>query len=187
MSTDRSIHLDISLANLGARMGEDLGKRQGMPREPDEQARRQFEQALAGAGDAAARSADAGADAPRMPQPFELFARTHAHPQQARPRLEGLEQALEGLMVGEGGGGGRQVRMELKEDLLPGVTVTLQELEGHLQIDFFCALESSRLRLNEAAFDETAGMARRLRRDVLMRVQTDDEDDPRLYEVLAKA
>lgn len=90
---------------------------------------------------------------------------------------EPLGDALERLMVGEGRHG-QQVRMELKEEVLPGVSVALEENEGRLLVTFFCRDEESRCRLAEGLPHFATTLAERLRRDVRVRVQNDDEDDP---------
>ena len=96
-----------------------------------------------------------------------------------------LTTVIAGLYVGEGAHGGKQVRLDLKEDALPGVTVAIEEVGGRMQIDFTCSVEASRLRLNDAVPEVAPQVAGRLERDVLMRVQTDDEEDRRLFEVAA--
>lgn len=96
-----------------------------------------------------------------------------------------LTTVIAGLYVGEGAHGGKQVRLDLKEDALPGVTVAIEEVGGRMQIDFTCSVEASRLRLNEAVPEVAPQVAGRLERDVLMRVQTDDDEDRRLLEVAA--
>jgi hypothetical protein len=105
--------------------------------------------------------------------------------QQAPDLSHQIGSSIERLMVDDGHNGQRQVRMELKDELLPGVTVVIQELDGRLQVDFICSVESSRLRLNEAAPEQARSLAESLRRDVLLRVQTDDDEDPCLLETLA--
>lgn len=97
-----------------------------------------------------------------------------------------IGEAVERLMVGDGRNGNRQVRMDLKDDLLEGVSVTVQELDGRLQVDFACAVESSRLRLKSAAPGQARELASRLARDVLLRIHTGNESDEHLLEVAAQ-
>lgn len=96
-----------------------------------------------------------------------------------------LTTVVAGLYVGEGAHGGKQVRLDLKDEALPGVTVAIEEIAGRMQIDFTCSVETSRLRLNEAVPEVAPDLAGRLNREVLMRVQTDDEEDRCLLEVAA--
>ncbi len=130
-----------------------------------------------------------------LPSPLTLFGAPQATPvasvgntAEAQEELSSrLREVVAQLLVSEGRYGGRQVRMDLQEDTLPGVTVVIEEKEGRLQVDFLCRQEPSRLRLVAAAPDQAPQMAQFLRRDVLMRVQRDDEQDPRLFEVAATA
>lgn len=185
MSMRRTVDLNLSTPGYGAQGFEDgPGARSQQQARPDAQARQRFEQAMAdpaGAGPQAAGSA--------TPRPFALFG-SLAAPLPAPPAGPGLGEpmveGIERLMVGDGRSGNRQVRMELKDELLPGVSVVLQELEGRLQVDFICRNEDSRQRLNAAAQANARTLAERLRRPVLVRVQTDDEEDPCLQEALAQ-
>ncbi|MBW7899929.1 MAG: hypothetical protein H3C26_00500 [Rhodocyclaceae bacterium] len=185
MSIDRGVNLNLSLPEHGAR-GTDGGLGGSVPdgrSQPDAQARQRFEQAMA------APAAPKGTpDQPAAPQPFALFgslARA-AEPPAADDGLgERMAEGIARLMVGDGGSGNRQVRMELKDELLPGVSVVVQELEGRLQVDFICGNEDSRQRLDAALDANARTLAERLNRPVLLRVQTDDDEDPCLREALA--
>ncbi len=87
-----------------------------------------------------------------------------------------LQQAVTRLQVGEGTHGKQEVRFEIRPEVLPGVRVVLQETNGRVQVDFICSVDASRHVLSEIAQREASEMARRCRRDLLLRVQTDDED-----------
>ncbi|HSV47685.1 MAG TPA: hypothetical protein VLJ58_17990 [Ramlibacter sp.] len=187
---DRRIDLNVSVPDYkSGELASGLGGSDARPRgEADPGARERFEQALQGGTPAAA--AAPGSEAPA---PFALFglrpgATTAAGtgPAAAPAAWSGqIGDAVQSLMVGDGSSGNKQVRMELKDDVLPGVTVTVQELEGRCQVDFICAVEESRLRLNAAAPSQAQLLADRLARPVLLRVQTDDDADPCLFEVAA--
>lgn len=88
------------------------------------------------------------------------------------------------VMVSSDGGGSRQVRLDLDEAALPGVTVTVQEQEGRWQVSFVCRQEPARLQLSAQAPWMAATLAERLRRDTLVQVRTDDDEDPCLVEAL---
>lgn len=142
------------------------------------------------------RAPQAHRETPReLPSPLSLFGAPQATPvaslgnvAEAQEELSSrLREVVAQLMVSDGRFGGRQVRMDLQEEALPGVTVVIEERDGRLQVDFLCREEPSRLRLVAAAPDQAPQMAHYLRRDVLMRVQRDDEQDPRLFEVAANA
>lgn len=94
-----------------------------------------------------------------------------------------LQQAVTRLQVGEGTDGNREVRFDIRPEVLPGVRVVLQESNGRVQVDFICSVDASRHVLSEIAQREASEMARRCRRDLLLRVQSEDEDsdlDPAL-------
>jgi hypothetical protein len=122
--------------------------------------------------------------------PFELFgaaAMSRASQPSTAPDPglnELLHQQLERLMVEHGHNDDRQVRMDLKS--MPGVTVVIREAEGRLQVDFICVDDAARLRLNTQAREHAQTLARRLNREVMIRVQTDDEEWPCLEEVSAQ-
>lgn len=184
MSTDRPINLDVSTPNLGTSLGNQWTNSQpNARREPDAEAHNRFEETLS---KPPVGAVEKPVSAP-VPSPFSLFGAATA--QAPIPMDTALSQQLvdgmERLMVGENGG--RHVRMELKDELLPGVTVEIQETEGRLQVDFFCGVEASRHRLNAAAPEHAPRLASRLGRDVLLRVQTSDPGQPCLFEVAAHA
>ena len=184
--SERRIDLNLQQAGFGAASlktgGEGAGAQPRSPADAQDEAR--FAAALA----KEPAQAD-GAECEPAPRPFALFgnAPASAAPTPAQrspnPLAQGLGDAVERLMVGEGTSG-EQVRMELKDDVLPGVCVAIEEREGRLQVDFICSVERSRLKLTDALPDMAHTLAERLRRDVLMRVQTDDEEDPCLVEQL---
>lgn len=81
----------------------------------------------------------------------------------------------------------QEVRLDLKDDALPGVTVRLFEAEGGLTVCFICSVDSVRRRLDAAISELAQQLATRLQRDVLLQVQTDDPHDLRLNEAQARA
>lgn len=190
-----------------------LAERLRQALEDDPEAISRFERALAGLGGKPQQAAPRDEDGPRpppeparqaqahreplrdLPSPWMLFGGAPAVPgvpvaqaSQAQEELSShLREVVAQLMVGDGRSGGRQVRMDLQEEVLPGVTVVIEERQGRLQVDFLCRQEPSRLRLVAAAPEQAPQMAQYLRRDVLLRVQRDDERDPRPFEVAAYA
>lgn len=190
-----------------------LAERLRQALEDDPEAISRFEKALAGLEGHRPPAAKAADDGPAvlpeparqpqahreavrdLPSPLTLFGAPHATPvapvaEAARTQDElssHLHEVVAQLMVGDGRSGGRQVRMDLQDEVLPGVTVVIEERQGRLQVDFLCRQEPSRLRLVAAAPEQAPQMALYLRRDVLLRVQKDDEADPRLFEVAANA
>ncbi len=90
-----------------------------------------------------------------------------------------LQNAIASLQVAEGAQGARQVHLEIKPEILPGVRVVLQEVQGRVQVDFICSVQASHQVLGAIAQREAADMARRCRRDLVLRIQVDDKDPDR--------
>lgn len=173
--TERRIDLNL---NMPAFTSGEPGGGAGTPGgQADEGDRQRFRDHL--------NRADAPAPAPAppaQPSPFSLLGA--ARPSvAAAPALPPLGELLTGLMIGEGHAGA--VRMELADDLLPGVSVSVGEAGGAWQVDFICRDDDSRLRLNRGAPALAQEMADRLQRDTLWRVMTDDDEDLRLFETRA--
>jgi hypothetical protein len=119
----------------------------------------------------------------QAPPPTPAAAPERAPLSPAAAISDWLQQAVTRLQVGEGTHGKQEVRFEIRPEVLPGVRVVLQENNGRVQVDFICSVDASRHVLGEIAQREASEMARRCRRDLLLRVQTDDEDpdlDPAL-------
>lgn len=176
------LSLDVSVPD--SRASAEHAFEQGAPGQqakPDAQTQGRFQQAMAQAPEPAPATA-------KPATPMGLFAAPLSSPQeeQVRATVSALiAEMVERLMVGDDGAGGKQVRMELKDEPLPGVTVTVNEQEGRLRVEFVCSNETSRLRLNAALPREAPLLAQRLARDVWIRVLTDDEEDPCLFELTA--
>ena len=190
MSIDRRIDLNLSMPEFdSSRLQRERDNSQPRQGAPDAEAQDRFAAAMA------AKRVDAQPTLGAPPSPFSLFqpagALSHeiaGAPLEHHEEVMGdLNDGVERLMVGDGSSGNRQVRMELKDEFLPGVSVTIQELEGRLQVDFICSVEDSRRKLNCALSDMSQTLAQRLGREILMRVQTDDEEYPCLQEALGSA
>jgi hypothetical protein len=194
MNIDRRITLDLSTAGLDSRAaGQQSTRGQTGGQEADAQDRDTFERALA--GDSAPKAGAAPPRQERVPAANSFGLLGRAMPL-APPPGEASEAALLGreleslvsrMAVGDGRSGGALVRMELDESALPGVSVEIEETEGRLQVTFTCGVERSRQRLLAELPERGPGLASQLRREVLLRVQTDDPDDPCLFELLASA
>lgn len=193
MSTSRSIHLDVRTPDMGGQaLSPGLGQ-SNTSSQPDAQAQQRFEQALAQPGEPAGRSP---VEVSPQQAPMALFVpgRLPATPVAVgteavvwRDAGRQIADAVEQLMVDEDSRGQRQVRMDLKDEVLPGVTVAIQEAEGRLRVDFLCRHEGPRLQLNAAAAAMATDLAQNLRRDIWLRVQTDDDEDPRTHEAFASS
>ncbi len=176
MNTDRSIHLDLSLPHLGA--GGQDGLPGGNPRESsaDPQAQERFRQALA------SPAPEAEAPVPAV-APGPLQGLVGASCLQAddvaerRALARRLGEMVIRLMVGQGRSGGARVQMDLGDDVLPGVSVAIERIEGRLNVEFTCCNDDSRRRLAAAMGEMCDELSQRLRTMVLVAVQTDDEED----------
>ena len=74
--------------------------------------------------------------------------------------------------------------MEIRPEILPGVRVLLHELHGRIQVDFICSVEASRRALGAVARREAGELARRCRRDVLVRIQAEDDGHQSGFDLL---
>ena len=155
------------------------GDAQGHRRDASDVDRQAFEQAMS-------RDEDTAPGEPDVPRPFALFggAATPARSDTPPSGLAAsLEQAAERLLVSDGSNGGRpEVRISLKDDVLPGVTVSIYEDEGRIVAAFVCANDESREKLNACSHTLAEDICRALGRAALVRVTTDDPDDPCLHE-----
>ncbi len=184
MSIDRRIGLDTAIAQ-GSGLAHSDGQAAG--RQASDADRRAFEQALA-----QGQNDDGRAPAPpAAATPFSLFGAAAAAAPPADPPSQALAEALLGsaeqLLVADGSQGRRQVRVELKDDVLPGVSVSVYEEESRVVADFLCANEASRERLMAMARPLAEQLADSLGRDARVRVSADDPEDPCLAETDASA
>jgi len=188
MTVDRRVGIDTSVPQ--SLPGSTQSGGAGVRREASQGDRQAFEQALAREGGDDASTQQSAAQG--TPQPFALFgaavppgspiaADTPAH------LSRDLCQAAERLLVGDGSSGRREVRIELKDEVLPGVTVSVYEDMGRLVAAFVCASEPSRERLCACAQALADELSASLRRPVLVRVTTDDPEDLCLFEAAADA
>ena len=116
---------------------------------------------------------------PPMPSgPFALFTATvpEAVPQaqaQAESLSDLMQSMVQQLMVSDGSQSFRRVRIELADDVMPGVVLTLAEEGGALVAEFACRLESAFLRLSQPAQSLASQLAGTLGRDTVWRVMPD--------------
>lgn len=175
MSTDRRIGLEIGLSQGGAewdtRQGGDAERR----RDADEADSQAFARALKGAD-------DESLDAARMSAPltpFGLFGPAPPQAPAAPDAASGLEESLRLaagrlLVSDQGGGGRREVRVELDEGFMEGVSVSVFEDGGALAVLFRCASERAQQRVSALAQGLADGLAASLRR--LVRINLQDRD-----------
>lgn len=182
MSTiDRPFGLPPSLGQ-GASEHPGSEARRRRPDAPDSD-RRAIEEALSRPDD---DEGDATPLSQEVPRPLSLLGSAAQPVTAVEPPIglaQCLEQAADRLLVADGSNGrGPEVRIALKDEVLPGVTVSIYEGEGRLVAEFICADEQSREKLNACAPGLAQDISQALRRPVLVRVVTEDPDDPCLYE-----
>lgn len=110
--------------------------------------------------------------------PFALFGASSSpviqSAQVASESLSYLMQSMvQQLMVTDGSQSFRRVRMELTEDVMPGVVLTLGEEEGAVVAEFTCRLEEAYRRLSQPAQSLASQLAITLGRDTVWRVVPD--------------
>jgi len=115
-------------------------------------------------------------------RPFDLFGAAAAAPdpkagEAAERRARVIEETVSRLLVSGGSGAGTpEVRIRMKNDLLPGAELRLVERGGSLEIDFVATDPESAAWLAAQAGTLAAEISRRLRRDVRVSVRKDDYD-----------
>lgn len=128
------------------------------------------------------KPAEPATEAP-PPHPFSLFARlpdpapTASAP--PAPRVAELAEALaERIMVGGADGGRREVRVALKQEVLPRTELRIYEVEGALQVDFHCDDPSTQAWLAQSLAPLAEQLGQRLRREVRLRLREGEEAGP---------
>jgi len=184
------------MSTIDRRIALDTGLTQGMPdfsqsragggrREAADTDRQAFEQALTQSGD----SPEGELKSPPALQPFGLYgapATPSAHPPSGL--ADSLGEAVDRLLVDDGASGGRpEVRITLRDEVMPGVTVAVYQAEGRMVASFVCANETSREKLIRCAQALADDMSRSLGQPALVQVSTDDPEDPCLFEAAATA
>ena len=185
MTADRRIGLETAIPQGMPDLSQSGA---GTRREASDADRQAFARAMA--EEPAEKTAEA--EAGDTPRPFALFGAAAAYSGAGGPAgdspsglADDLAQAADGLLVGDGSAGRREVRVTLKDEVLPGVTVAVYEEAGRLVAAFTCTSEASRERLCRCAKTLAAEMAQSLQRPTLVRVATDDPEDPCLVEEAA--
>ena len=169
---ERPIHLDLTPQGQVPFQAE--GRHPGT-RDPDPESARRFAQSL-GSGTAADESRATNGDA-ALPRPFDLLGRKAAHPATndpaaapTEPLLQSLQGMVQQLMVGDGQDGRRMLRVEIDPEVLPGVSLTLQEDAGAWVAEFECNREESFVLLARPASEMAKKLADSLGQDAVWRV-----------------
>lgn len=184
------------MSAIERRVALDTGLAQGTPdysqpsagdgrREATDADRQAFEHALATSPDEVQDGVPASTLSMR---PFSVSDPLVGTRDQPPPGLaNSLEESVDRLLVGDGlDGGRREVRVVLREDVLPGVTLSIYQEEGRIVASFICADESSREKLVRCAATLAEDVSRSLGQAALVQVRTDDPEDPCLFEAAAE-
>jgi hypothetical protein len=122
---------------------------------------------------------DTSRQAPLPSGPFALFAAQPATVPEPPPAMQSellsdlMQNMVQQLMVSDGSQSFRRVRMELADDVMPGVVLTLAEEQGLLVAEFTCRQDSAYLRLSQPAQSLASQLASTLERDTVWRVVPD--------------
>lgn len=193
MSADRpvSLRLDVNQQPLA---DTSANNQQSTPREANPESRRAFQQALHGGSSSASHADNPGpagtpaAHSDALPHGIPSVTLPAGGPASAPALDAGIQDALcnslERLLVSEDGARD-EVRLDISDETLPGVSVNVFEDEGRLVVCFTCSVDKVRRDLDAAIHHLAQQLANRLHRDVLLQVQTDDPQDLRLNEALA--
>lgn len=158
-----------------------------------------LEKHRADTGDSSAPAVlDAEQQAALLPRPTDLFTGGVPQSQEAEPANskspmlvteleENIAHMARTLMVSQGTQGVTTVRIELGREQLPGVILEVFRNEGTLVAQFICANEQSHARLTRVVSWLGESLSGRLKNDTLIRVQTDDPEDPLPVEVRHRA
>lgn len=119
------------------------------------------------------------------PQPVPDAAPASADSALHQRLVDTVQQLMVSAPATADGHASAQVRMVLQDSVLPGTTVTVQQVGARLQVSFDCTVQASRQRLDRAAPAFAQALARRLGRDVEVRV--DDDSGHALLPVQARA
>lgn len=167
------------------RHGEGLGTATRQARQDDAQ---RFQELMGGEGRATDGSTAQDGTPPAVPEvrpsPFDLFRPAGTGPVAAAPPaagtdLQGIAAAVaERILVSDGARPGEQeVRIQLKDNVLPGTEVRLRHEGGRLVVEFVCSNADS-VRFLDGQRDGLAGLLNgRLKADVEVRVTASDGTD----------
>jgi hypothetical protein len=123
-----------------------------------------------------------GANVPAPARPFDLFGAVapRENPKSAdaaERRARVIEETVSRLLVSSGSDASSpEVRIRMKNDLLPGAELRLVECGGRLEVDFVATDPESAAWLAAQAETLAGEISRRLRRDVRVSVRRDDYD-----------
>ena len=167
---DSFLDLDLRRSNAQFALTPDGQQDSGPMQEADPQATQRFQEAMSRGKEVPAQSA--------LPSgPFALFGAASAPvatpPPVQQPVLDVLRSMVSRLMVADGYQSQRGVRLELSDDVMPGVSLALFEEGGAMVAEFECRVEGSFIKLSEPAPALAQQLAVTLARDTVWRVIPD--------------
>jgi hypothetical protein len=167
--SDPSFGLDLRRGTSQLGLSPEGQSESGSRQDADPQAALQFQKAMG-------LSASVAAEPAALPSgPFALFGA--ATPPAPVVRNEGLQEVLcsmvDKLMVGDGRQSQRSVRLELADDVMPGVSLSLFEEAGAMVAEFECRNADSFATLSESAQASANQLAVTLGRNTVWRVIAD--------------
>jgi hypothetical protein len=169
------VGLDIGSAGTPSARPGDTGTRSQSRDEPDPQLTEQFREKMA--------ARDAPADGQGIPppmRPFDLFGHAtmpaDAPQTETQERVNDIQEAVARLLVSDASRGPAEVRIRLKDELLPGTEIRVRENSGRLEIDFVASDPESANWVAAQAETIAGELSRRLRREVRLRVQREGEE-----------
>ncbi len=170
--SERSVQLHLRTPTERQDMG--TGHTSQWTSTPDEDSQQRFQQAMK-ASELAPPVPPPGETAP-VTHPMGLFGGAHhSEPTGVKPGLMPLlRDSLQGLQVGQDG---RSIRLEISDDLYPGVSVAVFEDAGAWVAEFRCSQALSYEALSRPAHEMARELANTLERDALWRV-IDESNGP---------
>ena len=190
--SERSVQLHLRTPTERQESGLGQGS-SGLPSAPNQDSQNRFQQAMKATDLAPAAPLPGESAAVSVANPMGLFGGSSAWAESPGVKaglMPLLKDSLKGLQVGQDA---RSVRMELSEDLYPGVSVSIFEDAGAWVAEFRCTHASSYEDLSAPAQEMASQLADELRRDALWRVINEsngpvsDADPDRTTEAFASA
>lgn len=172
--SDRRVGLDIGSPGTASTGTGTAGSQ--AREEPDQGLANMFREKLAG-GETPAGTAQGQ---PQM-RPFDLFAHAAPAPDPGQAaterRAQVIEETVSRMLVSDASRGGTaEVRVRIRDDLLPGTEVRVSEQAGRLEVHFVATDPASVTWLAAQAESIAGEISRRLRRDVRVSVKREGED-----------
>lgn len=169
--TERSVQLHVKTPTERQDMGWGQSSSQ-LPDTPEQGSQQRFAQAMKATELAPAVPLPGQTDAASLSHPMGLFGASTLAPTPAAhsallPLLPLLRDSLRGLQVGQDG---RRVRLEISEELYPGVSVSVFEDAGAWVAQFVCSQRPPYQELAACAPEMARKLADELGRDALWRV-----------------